>query len=35
MAVKFAIGNVGYRFIRWCAHLLRPVREVRIVAEWP
>ena len=35
MAVKFAIGNVGYRFIRWCAHLLRPEREVRIVAEWP
>jgi len=35
LAVKFSIGNVGYRFIRRCAHLLRPEREVIIVAERP
>jgi SAM-dependent methyltransferase len=34
-AVKFGLGEAGYRFIHQGAHLIRPEREVRVVAERP
>lgn len=34
-ALKFKLGEGGFRFIRRLAHLIRPGREVRLVAKLP
>jgi SAM-dependent methyltransferase len=35
LAAKLHLGDIGFRFLRWCAHLVRREREVRIVATCP
>lgn len=34
-ALRFKLGEGGFRFIRRLAHLIRPAREVRLVAKLP